>query len=184
MLVGINYNKRMLKLSESFKSVAVLSLRVGGPIARTTGPIINPNNLFVEGWYVIDNRSGERLVLLTKDVRDIIDKGIVVDDHEVLSKSGELIRLKDILRLKFNLVGLKVTSESKKNYGKVSDYAFETDNFFVQKIYTQQPLIKNLSGGSLSIDRSQILEITTKRVVIEDPVMKDKKSALAPNPIN
>lgn len=174
----------MLKLNESFKSIAVLSLRVGGPIARTVAPIINPNNLYIEGWHVIDNQSGNRLVLLSKDIRDIIDKGIVVDDHEVLSASKELIRLNDVLKLRFDLIGLRVTSESKKNYGKVSDFAFETSNFFVQKIYTVQPLIKNFSGGSLSIDRSQILEITTKRVIIEDPTEKSRNRVTAPSPIN
>lgn len=164
--------------------MSVMSLRVGVPIARTVGPIINPNNLFIEGWYVTDNRSGEKLILLSKDVRDIIDQGIVVDDHEVLSKSGELVRLRDILKLKFDLIGLKVTSESKKNYGKVTDFAFETTNMFVQKIYTAQPLLKNLSGGSLSIDRSQILEITTKRIIIEDPTEKSRSASPAPSPIN
>ena len=174
----------MLKLNESFKSVPVMSLRVGGPIATAMTPIINPNNLYIEGWHVVDNRNGEKFVLLSKDIRDIIQQGIVVDDHEVLSHAGELIRLKDILKLNFNLLGLKVVSESKKNYGKVSDFAFETSNLFIQKIYTSQPLIRNISGGSLSIDRSQIIELTTRRIIIEDPVEKEKKSALSPSPIN
>ncbi len=174
----------MLKLNESFKSIVVLSLRVGGPIARIVSPIINPNNLYIEGWHVVDNRSGDRLILLSKDIRDIIDQGIVVNDHEDLSNPKELIRLKDILKLRFDLIGLKVTSESKKNYGKVSDFAFETTNFFVQKVYTVQPIIKNFSGGSLSIDRSQILEITTKRIIIEDPTEKSRSRAPAPSPIN
>jgi hypothetical protein len=174
----------MLKLNESFKSAPILSLRVGGPIARTISPIINPNNLYIEGWHVIDNRSGEKLILLSKDIRDIIDQGIVVNDHEVLSHVSDLIRLKDVLKLRFNPIGLKVTSESKKNYGKVTDFAFETINFYVQKIYTAQPLIKNLSGGSLSIDRSQILEITTKRIIIEDPTEKSRSRIAATAPIN
>ena len=174
----------MLKLNESFKSVPILSLRIGGPIAMSIGPIINPNNLFIEGWQVVDNRSGEKLILLSKDVRDIIPQGIVVDDHEVLTRPGELVRLKNTLKLKFDLVGLRVTSESKRNYGKVTDFAFETTNFFIQKIYSTETILKKLSGGSLSIDRSQILEITTKRIIIEDPVIKEKKSAFSVNPIN
>ena len=174
----------MLKLNESFKFVDVLSLRVGSPIARVVAPIINPNNLYIEGWHVIDNRNGERLILLSKDIRDVIDKGIVVNDHEDLGQAGELIRLKDMLKLKFDLVGLKVTSESKKNYGKVTDFAFETTSFFIQKIYTAQPLIKNFSGGSLSIDRSQILEITTKRIIIEDPTEKSRQRVPSPSPVN
>lgn len=173
----------MLKLIESFKSVPVLSLRVGSQIGVATTPIINPNNLYIEGWNVTDNRSGEKYILLSADIRDIVPQGIVVDDFEVFTKPADLVRLKDILKLNFNLIGLKVTSESKKSYGKVTDFAFESSNFYVQKIYSTEAILKKLSGGSLSIDRSQIIEITTKRVVIEDPVVKDKKSAFSISPV-
>jgi hypothetical protein len=39
---------------------------------------------------------------------------------------------------------------------------------YIQKIYVSQSLLKSFTGGSLSIDRSQIHEITPKRVVIND----------------
>ena len=65
---------RMLKLYETFQGTQVLSLRVGGPVAATLAPIINPNNLFIEGWHVEDSRSRTRLILLSKDIRDIIKK--------------------------------------------------------------------------------------------------------------
>lgn len=174
----------MLKLYESFAGTAVLSLRVGRPIAQVLDAIINPNNLFIEGWYVVDNKSGDNLILLSKDVRDVIDKGLVVDDHEVLCEAGDLVRLKDTLKLKFKLGGLKVTSESGKNYGKVSDFAFDIPSFYIQKLYATQPLVRNLSGGTLSIDRSQIIEITNRRVIIEDPTMKSKSRGrvTAPSP--
>lgn len=174
----------MLKLNESFQSVPVMSLRIGGPIARILTPIINPNNLYIEGWYVIDNRSGEKLILLSKDIRDIIPQGLVVNDHEDLIDPNELVRLKEILDLKFNPIGLKVISESKHSYGKVQDFAFDTSNFYIQKIYSGQPVIRSLSGGNISIDRSQIVEITNRRIVIEDPTVKSEEKSLAPAPAN
>lgn len=170
----------MLKLIGSVKELPILSLRTGRPVAYLQSAIINPNNLFIEGWYVQDSRSSELLVLLPKDIREVINQGFIVDDHEVLSSPKELIRLKDIIKLKFDPIGLKVTSEGGKNYGKVNDYAFETGSFYIMKIYSSKTLIKSLSGGPLSIDRSQIVEITNRRVVIEDPVVRDKESALAP----
>jgi hypothetical protein len=39
---------------------------------------------------------------------------------------------------------------------------------YIQKVYVGQSLLKSLTGGSLSIDRSQIYEITVKRVIIND----------------
>lgn len=170
----------MLKLSDTFLSAPVLSLRTGGPIGTALEPIINPNNLKIEGWYVQDKFSKDRLVLLTQDVREILPKGIAINDHEVLSRPDELVRLKEIVEHNFKLIDKYVTTESGKKIGKVTDYAVEVDSMFVQKIYVGQSIVKSLGGGTLSIDRTQITEITDRRIVIEDPT--DKAALKAPSP--
>lgn len=172
----------MLKLYESIPGTNVMSLRTGAPVATVAAAILNPNNLYIEGWFVKENRTNEDLVLLSSDVRDILPQGFVVNDQEALTPPADLIRLKEVLELNFKLLNLKVVSESGKNYGKVSDYAFETANFFVQKIYAGQPLVRNFSGGSLSIDRAQIIEVTNRRIVIEDPSEPARSRATSPSP--
>lgn len=173
----------MLKLNESFIGVDVLSLRTGSPIATTTQAIINPNNLRIEGWHVVDRFDKKKpLILLGSDVRDFLDKGIVVNDHEVLTAPKELVRLKPILELEFELIGKPVTTQSNKKVGKVSDYALESSSLFIKKLYVSQSLVKNFSGGTLSIDRQQIIEITTRRIIIDDPVDKATVKAAAPSP--
>jgi uncharacterized protein YrrD len=174
----------MLKLSESFLSAPVLSLRTGSPIGSIVGPIINPNNLKVEGWYVEDGFSKDKLILLTQDIRDILPQGLAVNDHEVLSEPEELVRLKEVMDYKFELVGKYVTTTADKKIGKVSDYAIETESMFVKKIYVGQSIIKNFSGGTLSIDRTQIVEITNRRIVIEEPENRAGVKAPSPSPAN
>lgn len=170
----------MLKLFESTPGTLVMSLRTGGPIGSVQEPIINPNNLYIEGWHVEDSHSREKFILLSNDVRDVLPQGFAVNDHEVLARPDELVRLKELLDLNFRLLNLKVTSESGQNYGKVNDYAFETANFYIQKLYVGQPLVKSLSGGNLSVDRSQIIEVTNRRIVIEDPTEKATAHAASP----
>ncbi len=172
----------MLKLYESFQSVSVLSLRIGGPVARVVSPIINPNNLYIEGWHVVDNRSGEDLILLSQEIRDVMSQGLVINDVDALSPIEDLVRLQKILDLDFELLKLKVQSQSGKRYGKVSDFAFETQNFFVQKLYVA-PSLRAFSGGTLSVDRSQIIEITNRRIIIEDPTEKSKNAVPSPSPV-
>jgi uncharacterized protein YrrD len=171
----------MLKLYESAPKTPVVSLRTGEPVGIIVKPIINPNNLYIEGWFIEDNRSRHRLILLSTDVRDILPQGFAINDYDVLSEPDELIRLKDVLALDFGLINLKVISESGQNYGKINDYAFETNNSFIQKLYAGQPLVKNLTGGSLSIDRSQIIEVTNKKIIIEDPTEKARSRAVSPS---
>jgi sporulation protein YlmC with PRC-barrel domain len=173
----------MLKLYESFQNTKVMSLRIGGPIANVIKPIINPNNLFIEGWHVIDNKNGDNLILLSQDIRDVLPQGLVVNDHEVLSQPEDLVRLKEVLELDFELLKLRVYSQSGKNYGKVTDFAFETQSCYVQKLYVAQPLLRNFTGGTLSIDRTQIIEITNKRVIIEDPTIKASQKVHATSPV-
>lgn len=162
----------MLKLSDALLNVSVMSLRTGSSVGTATGMIINPNNLKVEGWHVSDRFDGKKLILLSNDVRDLAPQGLVINDHEVLAEEDELVRLKKILEINFQLIGKYVMSQSGKKYGKVSDYAVETDSMFVKKIYASQPIIKSFSGGSISIDRTQIIEITNTRIIIEDATEK------------
>jgi len=142
-------------------------------------PIINPNNLKVEGFYCEDRFSKQELVLLYQDIRDVLPQGFVVNDHDVLAEPEELVRLKEVMDLKFGLIGKQVVTVDKEKVGKVSDYATETTTMFVQKIYVSRSLLKSLSTGTLSIDRSQINEITPSRIIINELMKKSPAAAAA-----
>lgn len=158
----------MLQLANALDGLAVMSLRTGGMVARAERPIINPNNLKIEGWYCRDHFSKEELILLIKDLRDIVPQGLAIDDYEVLSKPDELIRLKDILDLDFQLIGKPTMTNNGRKLGKVSDFATDMTSFFIKKLYVNQPVYRTISGGQLNIDRTQIVEITPKQIVVRD----------------
>lgn len=158
----------MLQLSEFLQNRSVLSLRTGGPVATAIGPIINPNNLKIEGFYCQDRFENKELILLTQDIRETLQDGFVIDDHERLTEPEELVRLKDILELRFDLIGKQVETVDHHKVGKVSDYAVETGSLIIMKLYATQSILKNFTGGSLSIDRNQIQEITPRRIIISE----------------
>jgi len=170
----------MLQLSASLLNKAVLSLRTGTPVASITSPIINPNNLKMEGFYCQDNVDKKELVLLSQDIRDLLPNGYVVNDHDVLADPEDLVRLRKVMELRFELIGKQVVTVNKEKVGKVSDFAADTDTMFIQKIYVAQSLLKNFTGGSLSIDRSQIQEITPRRIIINELMKKAPAAATAP----
>jgi sporulation protein YlmC with PRC-barrel domain len=167
----------MLQLSASLINKPILSLRTGMPIATAISAIFNPNNLKVEGFYCQDRFDKTELILLYQDIREILPQGYVVNDHDVLVEPEELVRLKDVLELRFELIGKQVETTAKEKVGKVSDYATETETMFVQKVYVSQSILKSFTGGSLSIDRSQINEITPRRIIINELLKK------APSPV-
>lgn len=172
----------MLQLSKNFQEVPVMSLRTGGKIAIATKPIINPNNLRIEGWYCEDIFSKSTLILLAQDLRDVVPQGFAVNDFEVLSEPGELVRLQKILELDFELIGKSVVSNHKRRLGKVADYALDPESMVIQKLYVARPVYKSLTDGQLSIDRSQIIEINDKRIIVREADIKVGAAAPAAMP--
>ena len=158
----------MLQLSASLINRPVVSLRTSGEIATIVSVIINPNNLKIEGFYCNDKFSRKTLVLLAQDIRDNIKQGVIVNDHEVLTEPEELVRLKSVLDLQFDLMGKSVETVSKHKVGKINDFAVDDQTLFIQKLYAGPSVIKSLTSGQLSIDRNQIVEITNRRIVIQD----------------
>lgn len=158
----------MLILSAILLNKEVLSLRTGLPVATVSGVVINPNNLKIEGFYCIDRFNKDKLVLLTQDIREVLPNGYVINDHDVLSDPSELIRLQKVLELNYDLIAKEVVTLAGQKVGKVSDYAAESSSLYIQKIYVSQSIFKSLTGGSLSIDRNQINEITPKRIIINE----------------
>ena len=172
----------MLLLSETLLNQPVLSLRTGGQIAQIYGFIINPNNFKVEGFYCHDRLSKENLVLLYQDVRNIIGQGVIVNDHDVLSQPDILVRLQDTIKINFILIGKSVVTVGKTRVGKVKDFAIDSETFYVHKIYVGQSIIKSLSTGQLSIDRSQIVEVTDNKIIISELLNTAKSSVTATSP--
>lgn len=167
----------MLQLSESLLNRPVMSLRTGQAVATTTEPIINPNNLKIEGFYCTDRFNNDKLVLLYQDIRDVIQQGFVIDDHDVLVAPEDLVRLKQVMDIGFTLLGKSVVTLSKERLGKVNDYATEIETMYVQKIYVSQGMFKSLTNGSLGIERNQINEITDKKIIVNDPLQGVRAAA-------
>ena len=155
-----------------------MSLQTGGPVARTVLPVIDPNNLKIEGFYCLTN-DRQQQILLSQDIRDILSQGIVVNDHTVLTDESDLVRLQDILRIKYAVLGKKVVTQNGRKLGKVEDYACDTQSMYIQKLYVVPTFIKGLAGGQLGVDRSQIVEITNDKIIVQDLEQRVQDTALA-----
>lgn len=164
-------------LGQQLLTKPMLSLQTGTPVGTVSSVIINPDNLKIEGWHAHDINRKIDGILLSQDIRDIIQQGFAVNDHEALSSPSELIRLKPILDLKFELIGKTVFTEDKKRLGKVTDYAFSKNDFFIQKLYVGQSIVKSFSGGSLIVDRQQIIEITHRKIIVSEATVPGKVTA-------
>lgn len=158
-----------------------MSLRTGTQIAMALTPVINPHNLKILGWWC-SAPGGRRLILLSDDVRETMPNGLAVNNEEDLSDPADLVRHKEILDIKFELMD-KLVRTKRQKLGKVSDYSYN-DGLFVQKLYVAKPLHKVLSAeDTLVIDREQILEVTDKYILVRDTEIRATADDMASAPV-
>ena len=168
-------------LSSSLRNRPVMSLRTGTQIAIAVQPVINPHNLKILGWWCTA-AGGKREVLLAEDVRETMPTGLAVNNEEALSDPADLVRHKEILDIKFELMD-KLVRTKRQKLGKVSDFSYN-DGLFVQKLYVAKPLHKVLTAeDTLIIDREQILEVTDKYILVRDTEIMAGAEELANAPI-
>ena len=167
----------MLRLSGSLRNRPVLSMRSGGPVATAVEPVINPHNLKILGWWC-KAPGGKELVLLADNVREIMPNGLAVNDDDALSAPEDLVRYRDILEIRFQLIDKPVKTKRQK-LGKVSDFSYN-DGLFVQKLYVARSLVKVFAAEDvLLIDRTQILEVTDHYILVRDSEVKATEEELA-----
>lgn len=175
------YTTYMLILSSKLRNLAVLSLRTGGKIAVARVPLINPNNLQILGWWCESPHYKEPVVLLNDDVREMSPRGLIVDDNDALVEKQELVKLKNILDIAYDVMEKPVKTKHHR-LGKVSDYSVN-DGMFIQKLYVSKPLINIFTSDSaLLVDRSQVLEVTDHYILIKDTEATEKVADFAAEP--
>ena len=158
----------MLQLSSKLFNVPILSLRSQGPVGTALEPIINPNNLKIEGWFAVDRFSGQKLILPVGEVREFMRGGLAVNDHDAMTEPDEMVRLQKVIQINFSLIGKLVMTEKRKKIGKVTDFAFDPTSMYIQNLYVSQRGLKAFAGDDRVIGRGQIVQISDRAIVVRD----------------
>lgn len=163
----------MLVLGSKLNGTPIMGLQTGTKLASTKAPIIDPSNLKilayeVEGPLLVDNPSYIRIA----DIRELSDIGMIVDSNEEFITIDDVISIKKICELNFNLIGLSVIDDNNTKLGKVNDFIVDTVSFIVQQLSVKRGIMKSLSETDLLIHRSQILEISDSQIIVKSPKKK------------
>lgn len=176
----------MLMVGSNLTNFPVLSLHVGGEIARTKKAIIDPEDLKIIAYTlegaIIQNDPDVGNILDLADVREMSEKGFIVDSADVFTTRDDVIKLDEIMSLDFDLVGLKVVDQRGKKLGKIIDYTIDSGSFMVYQLIVQRPVMASFIDPQLTINRSQIVEIDDFKVTIKHSTskVKVKKAKEAP----
>ena len=162
----------MLVIGSNMINSSVLSLHVGGKIADIKEAVIDPEELKILAYTVsgpiIHNDPDVGDILVTDDVREVNMNGLIIDSTDVLVKRDDVVKIDKIMKLNFELVGLKVVTKDGKKIGKVIDYTFDSQSFMIYQLIVQRPVgLLALNDPNLTINRSQIVEIDDYTVTIK-----------------
>ena len=163
----------MLIIGSSLIGSPVMSLQTGGKLAETVKAVIDPSNLRVIAYQVDGPLLSERPSFLrTNEIREYGRLGMIIDGNHELVGLNDVIRLKQIHDLHFDLIGLSVVDDHGKRLGKVEDFTLETGDFVIQQLSVKRGLLRSLTDTGLLINRSQIVEVNDTTVVVRSPSVK------------
>lgn len=168
----------------------VVSLHMGGQIAEPVYLIVDPDKLKLVAMQVVGPEVGMETgdLLQTKDVREFSDMGMIIDSIDELVNDTDVIRLRKVLELNFDLIGMKVETKKGTKLGKVVNYTVNPETWEVQQIIVQRPLMKSFIDPELTIGRSEIVKIDDYKIIVKDEEAKIRKNAanqdFVPNFIN
>ena len=180
----------MLIAASRLIGTPILSMQATSQIASISDCIVDPASLKIIGFKLsgpLVNKSAAN-ILDASSIREYSRYGMVIDSIDELVEPDDVIKIANVLKLNFNLVGLKVETKKGSKLGKVSDYIVTNDNFTVQQIIVKRPLIKSFMDPELTIPRKEIVEVTDYKIIIKDEekVIKEKaeKEEFIPNFVN
>ena len=181
----------MLVIGSGMVGKQVLSLHVGGAVAQTISAVIDPENLKVIAYTVdgpaIKNDPEVGDILVTDDVREVSNDGFIIDSTDILATEEDVVRIKEIMSLNFDLIGLRVVTRDGRKIGKVIDYTLDSSSFMVYQLIVQRSVSwLSLNDPTLTINRSQIIEIDDYKVTIKhdkEEVKVEKKKKTTENEI-
>lgn len=171
----------MLVLSQRLQHAPLMSLQTGGRIGETSEPIIDPRRLHIIAFYcegqLLDNSPA---ILHTADIRELSDIGIIINGSEDIMSPEGLVRLEEIIDFEFKLMGIEIVSEHGEKLGVVENYAVDSLTFLIHKLHVKRPLLKSFNTSELLIDRSQILEVTNTKIIVNSATVTENSAEHQP----
>ncbi len=169
----------MLIANSKLIGTPILSV-ASGPLGFITGSIVNPDNLKIiafrlEGPHIGKNDPN---ILDVSSIREYASKlGMIIDNADELILKDEVVKIKQVLELNFDLINLKVETKKHSKLGHIIDYTVSPGDYSVQQIIVKRPMIKSFSDPRLTINRKEIIEVTDYKVIIKDELKTIKERA-------
>lgn len=149
-------NKAVASLDEKNKIGQVKYIIIDRKALKVLGFLVKDKNLFFKNKFLSDI-----------DILDIDKYAVVTRSYENLIDPQEVVKVKNILKAKFTLFGLKAKNKKNEYLGKVSDFVFDKETLGIIRFY-----IRGFWQDRI-FDISNLIKIKDKEIIFEDDLEKN-----------
>ena len=172
----------MYVLASHLKELPVISLQTGETVAMVRQPLIDTATLEISGYICRTANHPAPLVLPVRDIREHAQDCLIIDAEEELAEPNELVRLRPLVEHNFTPIGKAAVTDLGRKLGRVEDFTINLETNRIQKLYIKQSILQSWLGSSLIVDRTQIVDVSLKQIVVRDTTAKAPILAAEPSP--
>lgn len=175
------YNYPMYSSASQLENLPIISLQTGETVGQIRKPIIDMSNLEIVGYVCEQGSSKRPVVMMARDIRQMAADCAIIDNEDELTEPGDIIRLKKLLDASYTPKDKSVVSDIGRKLGSVEDYTVNLESSRIQKLFVRRSILRAWMGPSLEIDRTQIIDITPKRITVRDSTVT---ADVIPSPVS
>lgn len=164
----------MQKLITAIIGKKVFSVHDGVAVAEVVGWLINKDNFKVELIVVAVPEMKAHKYILPAAIRVSTDRQIIINSQDDIAEADELVRQREMIASKYRLVGSKVETQSGKKLGRVMDFNFDYNTFYIAKIHVVSRFPQRITRESFAINRSAVVEVQGNTVIVKDARVRAK----------
>ena len=150
-------NSRVIDFDDSCTLGKVINWVINPAEKKISALLVKPTGLFKS-----------TLAIATIDIVEYGPKLIIVKNESALVAPAEIVHLPKLIRQRHKVLGNPVFTQSQKMLGKVSEVLFETIDSTIQRIYVEPSLLGALKQPDLIISADKIIQITPKKIVVQN----------------
>ena len=159
----------MIYLASACIGYQITSIATAENIGQIRGVIVDPYRFSVAGFWaeVYSRRSKQWPVLLSQSLRQIHNRRIFVNDLDDINAPGDLPRLRQVLKVDYQVPGKKVVATGGDYLGKAEDFSFNDEDFKIIHLIVRPPLHRRLRQTRQHFTRNQIEKIGRKQIEVK-----------------
>lgn len=158
----------MIYLASACIGYQIYSIATSNNVGQLRGILIDPQRFSVAGFWIEEyhQRRSYWPILLSKSLRQIEGRRVFINDISDFNAPKDLPRLKNILKIDYQIPNKRVISTEKEYLGKAEDFSFNDEDFKIIHLIVKPPLHLRLRKTRRHFTRRQIEKVAQKEIEI------------------